>query len=95
VALIKDRAEVASPDDRSGSGIPVARERDTPPQKPLCSPGKDLLALASTLHPSSWTGRVVGANVGVTVQQRWRLRTDGVLKKTVMPALRWRVLKLP
>lgn len=70
MALIKDMAEVASPDDRSGSGIPVARERDTPPQKPLCSPAKDLRALARTIHPYNWTERVVGAIVGGNVEVR-------------------------
>ena len=61
---------MGSPDGRSGSGILVARERDTPPQKPLVSPDKDLRALAHTVHPYNWTERVVGAivggNVGVT-----------------------------
>jgi hypothetical protein len=62
VALVKDRAEVASPDDRSGSGIPVARERDTPPQTPLASPGKDLRALARTRQSYTCLAGIVGVD---------------------------------
>jgi hypothetical protein len=64
---LKDRADAGRPDGRSGSGISVARLRDTPPQKPFFCPAKDLGALARTSHPYNWTAPVAGAIVGATV----------------------------